>query len=414
MNINRPKLLSPVGSFESLTSAINAGCDAIYFGVEQLNMRTKSVPAITIEDIKHVVSQCHESGVQAYLTLNTVVYDYDMQLARRIVQTCKEEGVDAIIASDFAVFQLCREFNMPLHISTQSNVSNIQSVEFFASMADVVVLARELTLKQVESITREIGRRQIRGVSGELMKIECFVHGALCMAVSGKCYLSLHEKNASANRGACVQNCRRPYKVTDLETGNELLIDNEYIMSPKDLCTIDFVDELINVGIDVFKIEGRSKSADYVYTTTKCYREAIDAVVQGIYTREKINAWREKLEKVYNRGFWEGYYLGKRLGEWTPDPGSVASEKKIYMAKFNRYYPKIKVAEFEVQTGKLNRGDEIMIIGKKNGVDKLQINEFYVNGVPAVTAEKGDKITFSFHTELSPNDKLYKVVNADG
>lgn len=409
----RPKLLSPVGSFESLTAAVKGGCDAIYFGVEQLNMRAKSVPAITIDDIKEVVDYCHKMGVQAYLTLNTVIYDYDMQLARRIVETCKEKGVDAIIASDFAVFQLCKLYDIPLHISTQTNVSNIQSVEFFASMADVVVLARELTLSQIENITKEIERRQIKGVSGELMKIECFVHGALCMAISGKCYLSLHEKNASANRGACVQNCRRPYKVTDLETGNELMIENEYIMSPKDLCTIDFVDDLIEAGIDVFKIEGRSKSADYVYTTTKCYREAIDAVLDGTYTEAKIKHWNRELNKVYNRGFWDGYYLGRKLGEWTPNPGSIATEKKIYSGKFTKYYPKIKVAEFEIHTGQLKRGDEIMIIGRKNGVDKFRLNDFYVNGLPAEKAVRGDKITFEFNTELSPNDKLYKVLTSD-
>ena len=302
--IKIPLLLSPVGSFESLHAAIRGGADAIYFGVEQLNMRTKSIPTITIDDIAEVADICKQNAIKAYLTLNTVVYDYDMQLARKIITECKIQGIDAVIASDFAVFEMCKSIGMPLHISTQANVSNIESVAFFAQMADVVVLARELTLKQVSHITSEIKRRDLRGVSGDLMKIETFVHGALCMAVSGKCYLSLHEKNASANRGACVQNCRRPYQVTDLETGNELLIDNEYIMSPKDLCTIEFVDELMDAGIDVFKIEGRSKSAEYVYTTTNSYREAIDAIIDGSYTQEKIQTWLHELDKVYNRGFW--------------------------------------------------------------------------------------------------------------
>ena len=303
---------------------------------------------------------------------------------------------------------------MPLHISTQANVSNIESVAFFAQMADVVVLARELTLKQVQHITSEIQRRDLRGVSGELMKIETFVHGALCMAVSGKCYLSLHEKNASANRGACVQNCRRPYQVTDLETGNELLIDNEYMMSPKDLCTIEFVDELMEAGIDVFKIEGRSKSAEYVYTTTKCYREAIDAVSEGSYTDEKVKNWLTELDKVYNRGFWEGYFMGRKLGEWTKNPGSIATEKKIYLAKATKYYPRINVAEFLVETGTIRAGELLMVIGRNIGSDKIVLDELIVNGIKQDEAKKGDKITFPFPKQLKSNDKLYKVVSENG
>lgn len=410
----KPLLLSPVGSFESLHAAIRGGADAIYFGVEQLNMRTKSIPTITIEDIAEVAQTCKRHNIHAYLTLNTVVFDYDMQLARRIITECKIQGIDAVIASDFAVFEMCKSIGMPLHISTQANVSNIESVSFFAQMADVVVLARELTLKQVAHITSEIARRDLRGISGELMKIETFVHGALCMAVSGKCYLSLHEKNASANRGACVQNCRRPYQVTDLETGNELLIDNEYIMSPKDLCTIAFVDELMESGIDVFKIEGRSKSAEYVYTTTKCYREAIDAFLDGSYTEEKINHWILELDKVYNRGFWEGYFMGRKLGEWTKNPGSIATEKKIYLAKATKYYPNINVAEFLVESGTIRAGENLMVIGRNTGSDKIIIDELIVNGVKQEEANKGDKITFPFPKALKSNDKLYKIVAENG
>ncbi|MBL0101995.1 MAG: U32 family peptidase [Saprospiraceae bacterium] len=410
----KPLLLAPVGSFESLHAAIHGGADAIYFGVEQLNMRTKSIPTITIEGIAEVAQICQQHRIKAYLTLNTVVFDYDMQLARRIISECKNQGIDAVIASDFAVFELCKSIGIPLHISTQVNVSNIESVAFFAQMADVVVLARELTLKQVAHITSEIARRDLRGIAGELMKIETFVHGALCMAVSGKCYLSLHEKNASANRGACVQNCRRPYQVTDLETGNELLIDNEYIMSPKDLCTITFVDELMQAGIDVFKIEGRSKSAEYVYTTTKCYREAIDGVLNGSYTEEKINHWLQELDKVYNRGFWDGYFMGRKLGEWTKNPGSIATEKKIYLAKASKYYPNINVAEFLVETGTIRAGENLMVIGRNTGSDKIVLDELIVNGVKQTEAKKGDKITFLFPKALKPNDKLYKIVAENG
>jgi len=410
----KPLLLSPVGSFESLHAAIRGGADAIYFGVEQLNMRTKSIPTITIDDIAEVADICKQNAIKAYLTLNTVVYDYDMQLARKIITECKIQGIDAVIASDFAVFEMCKSIGMPLHISTQANVSNIESVAFFAQMADVVVLARELTLKQVSHITSEIKRRDLRGVSGDLMKIETFVHGALCMAVSGKCYLSLHEKNASANRGACVQNCRRPYQVTDLETGNELLIDNKYIMSPKDLCTIEFVDELMDAGIDVFKIEGRSKSAEYVYTTTKSYREAIDAVIDGSYTKEKIQTWLSELDKVYNRGFWEGYFMGRKLGEWTKNPGSIATEKKIYLAKATKYYPNINVAEFLLETGTIRTGEELMIIGRNTGSDKIILEELIVNGVKQSEANKGDKITFPFPKTLKSNDKLYKIITDNG
>lgn len=413
MRKDKVELLAPAGSFESLQAAINAGADAVYFGVEQLNMRAKSIHSFSIEDLAEISSRCREKEIKTYITLNTVMYDHDMQLVRRIVQEAKQHNIDAVIASDFAVIQICQSLQMPIHISTQASVSNIEAVRFFAPFSDIIVLARELTLTQVEMITKEIERKQIIGVSGKPLKIEIFVHGALCMAVSGKCYMSLHEQNASANRGACTQNCRRPYKVTDLETGNEMLIDNEYIMSPKDLCTIDILDQVLNAGVDVLKIEGRGKSADYVYTVTKCYREAIDAIASGTYTTQKIDQWKQELSTVYNRGFWEGYYLGRKLGEWTPEPGSIATEKKIYLAKHTRYYPAINIAEFELETGTLQPGETFMIIGPKVGMIKQEITSFRVNGKESDVARKGDLITFPLAIKPSLGDKLYKILKAD-
>jgi U32 family peptidase len=343
MKRKEAELLAPAGSFDSLQAAINTGADSIYFGVEQLNMRTCSSNSFSIADIKEVSAICKANGLKAYITLNTVMYEHDIQLLKTILKEVKKQGIDAVIASDFSVFEYCKDLGIPLHISTQANVSNIESVQFFSKFADVIVLARELTLKQVEHITKEIKQKRIKGPSGELVKIEIFIHGALCMAVSGKCYLSLHTQNASANRGACIQNCRRAYKVTDAETNEELLIDNEYIMSPKDLCTIDILDQVLNSGVDVLKIEGRTKSADYVQVVTQCYREAMQAVNEKTFSQEKVVEWKKEMEKVYNRGFWEGYYLGRKLGEWTSQPGSAATEKKIYLGKGTKYYPKIGV-----------------------------------------------------------------------
>jgi len=412
MKERKIELLSPAGSFDCIQAAINAGADAIYFGVEQLNMRTRSSNPFSISDIKEVSTLCKSSGIRAYITLNTVMYEHDMQLLRTILQEVKKQNIDAVIASDFAVIEYCNQLNIPLHISTQANVSNIESVIFFSRFADVVVLARELTLKQVEHISKEIKRRKIKGVSGELMKIEVFVHGALCMAISGKCYLSLHSQNASANRGACVQNCRRPYKVTDVETNEELLIDNEYILSPKDLCTIGILDQLINSGVDVLKIEGRSKGADYVYTVTQCYREALQAIENNTYTAEKIEDWKKKLSTVYNRGFWEGYYLGRKLGEWTAHPGSAATEKKIYLGKGSKYYPKIKVGEFVIESGAIKAGDTLMVSGPACGMVKEKFEKLIVNGIEATEAIRGDKITFPFGTKVTAGDKLYKIIES--
>lgn len=404
------EVLAPVGSFDSLQAAINAGADSIYFGVEQLNMRTKSSDPITIGDIEEIAKKVKENNMKAYITLNTVMYSHDMQLLRTILQEVKRCGIHAVIATDFAVIEMCRQMQIPLHISTQSNVSNVEAVKFFAAFSDVIVLARELTLKQTAEITREIARQDIRGISGEPIKIEIFVHGALCMAVSGKCYMSLHTQNSSANRGACNQNCRRPYKVTDMETGDELMIDNEYIMSPKDLCTIDILDQVIEAGVEVLKIEGRSKGPEYVYATTKCYREAAEAVADGSFSKEKVAGWMAELEKVYNRGFWEGYYLGRKLGEWTENPGSQATEKKVYLGKGSNYYPKIQVGEFTIETGQLKQGDTIMVTGPACGMVKEVREVLYVNGEQAAEANKGDKITFPFATKVTAKDKLYKIV----
>lgn len=410
MKEKKIELLSPAGSFECLQAAIKGGADAIYFGVEQLNMRTRSSNSFSINDIKEVSAVCKLNGIKAYITLNTVMYEHDMQLLQSILKEVKKYTIDAVIASDFAVIEYCNQLKIPLHISTQANVSNIESVQFFSRFADVVVLARELTLKQVEHINNEIKRKKIKGISGELIKIETFVHGALCMAISGKCYLSLHSQNASANRGACVQNCRRPYIVKDAETNEELLIDNEYIMSPKDLCTIDILDQLVSSGVDVFKIEGRSKGADYVYTVTQCYREALQAIENNGYTNDKIEEWIKRLSTVYNRGFWEGYYLGRKLGEWTSHPGSSATEKKIYVGKGSKYYPKIKIGAFIIESGIIKPGDTLMITGPAIGILKEKATTLIVNGKESKEAIKGDTVTFPFATKVTSQDKLYKII----
>ena len=410
MKDRKIELLSPAGSFDSIQAAIKAGADAVYFGVEQLNMRTRSSGSFSLHDIKEISRICKAAKVKNYITLNTVMYQHDIQLLQSILKEVKKQNIDAVIASDFAVIEYCNQLNIPLHISTQANVSNIEAVQFFSRFADVVVLARELTLKQVEHITKTIKRKKIKGVSGELLKIEMFAHGALCMAVSGKCYLSLHAQNASANRGACVQNCRRPYKVTDTETNEELIIDNEYIMSPKDLCTINILDQVVNSGVDVLKIEGRSKGADYVYTVTQCYREAIDAIAKGSYTNDKINEWLQRLSTVYNRGLWEGYYLGHKLGEWTSQPGSAATEKKIYLGKGSKYYSKIKVGEFLIEAGSIRTGDTIMLSGPAIGFVKEKMETLTVNGEQGSVAVKGDRITFPFAEKITAADKLYKIV----
>jgi U32 family peptidase len=404
------EVMAPVGSWESLQAAIQAGADSIYFGVEQLNMRVKSAASLTIDDITEVVEWCRPHGIKTYLTLNTTMYDHDKQLAHIIIAKCKASGVDAIIAADFAVINECKKQGMSLHISTQANVTNIDTVEFFSAYANLIVLSRELTLKQVKSIVQEIKSRDIRGPKGQLMKIEIFAHGALCMAISGKCYLSLDSNNSSANRGACVQNCRHKYLVTDLDNGKQLEIDNEYIMSAGDLCTIDFLDKIAEAGVSVLKIEGRGRSADYVYTTVKCYKEAVQSLANGTYSQQKVADWKTKLSTVFNRGFWDGYYLGRQLGVWSETDGSKATQKKIFLGKAVKYYPRIGVAEFTLESGDLSLGDGLLLIGPVTGIISQKAEKIHVNDGPVEHAPKGTNIAIPFPEKVRPGDKLYKIV----
>ena len=404
------ELLAPVGSFESLHAAIQAGADAIYFGVAQLNMRAKSINSFFLSDLPLIQATCSQHHIKTYITLNTVMYEHDMQLLKTILKEVKKHKIDAVIASDFAVMEYCRQLHIPLHVSTQANVSNIESIKFFASFSDAVVLARELTLKQVKQITAEIARKKINGISGKLMRIEIFIHGALCMAVSGKCYLSLHAQNSSANRGACSQNCRHAYKVTDIDTQEELVIENNYIMSSKDLCTIDILDQVIESGATILKIEGRGKGPESVSIVTKIYKKALLAIEENSYTKEKIDLWKNELAKVYNRGFWEGYYLGRKLGEWTDNPGSAATEKKIYVGKGKKYFSKIKVGEFLIETGSIKVGDTLLLTGPGFGLIKQPVEKLLVNGAISSEAVKGDFVTLACEHKISPTDKLYKII----
>lgn len=404
------ELMSPAGSYEALMAAIKAGCNSVYFGVEQLNMRARSSNNFTIEDLKKIAEIGKTNNVKTYLTLNTILYDHDIQLMKNIVDAAKQNGITAIIAADHAVMHYAKKIGLEIHISTQANVSNIDTVEFYADYADVIVLARELSLMQVAEISREIERRQIKGPSGKLVELEIFAHGALCMAVSGKCYLSLHSHFASANRGACIQNCRRSYIVTDKEEGMQLEIDNEYIMSAQDLCTIDFIDKILDSGVKVLKLEGRGRSADYVYTVTQCYNEAINAYLNGTYNKEKAVEWKKKMEQVYNRGFWDGYYLGKKMGEWSNEYGSKASKRKIFLAKGVKYFDNIKVGEFICESHDLSIGDEIMITGPTTGYIQTFVKELRVNNISVEKITKGDIFSMAIDEKIRPSDKLYKLV----
>ena len=407
------ELTAPVGSYESLMAAIQGGADSVYFGVEQLNMRAKSSNNFSIEDLKKIAGICKEHNIKSYLTVNTIIYDDELNRMKEIVHTAKESGVSAIIASDSSVINYTSSIGVELHISTQCNISNIEAVKFYARFADVVVLARELSLKQVAAIARTIEREQIIGSSGKLVRIELFIHGALCMAVSGKCYLSLHEQNFSANRGECLQTCRKAYIVTEKETGNELEIDNEYIMSPKDLCTIGFINKIIESGAKVLKIEGRARPPEYVKKVSRCYREAIDSYFEGTYTKEKIEHWKEKLSTVFNRGFWDGYYLGRKLGEWSRVYGSKATTRKIYIAKGLNYFSKIKVGEFLMEAGNLKVGDKILITGPTTGVVEATVKEIRVDLNNVEEAKKGDNFSIPVDTIIRRSDKLYKIVDAN-
>jgi len=405
-------IMAPVGSHESLIAAINAGCNSVYFGLEQLNMRSRSSINFTTEDLDIIVSKCNKSGVDSYLTLNTVLYDHDMRIMRTLIDRAKEAGVTAVIASDHAAISYCKKVDVSVHISTQANVTNIETVEFYAAFADVMVLSRELTLSQVAQITSEIKRRKVNGPSGNLVRIEVFAHGALCMAVSGKCYLSLHSHNASANRGACVQNCRRKYVVTDKDEGIEFEIDNEYIMSAKDLCTIGFLDKIAQAGVGILKIEGRGRSADYVDVTVRCYREALESLKNGTYNAEGINRWMNRLETVYNRGFWDGYYLGRKMGEWNDSYGSKATTKRIFLGRGIKYFGKIKVAEFGMESHSLQTGEKVLITGPTTGVIRTTVQEIRVNNQTVDKVEKGTLFSMRVAETVRPSDKLYKIVDS--
>lgn len=409
--------MAPVGSRESLAAAINAGADSIYFGIENLNMRARSANTFTIDDLREIAATCDEHDVKSYLTVNTIIYDEDLALMRTIVDAAHEAGISAVIAADVAVLEYCNRIGQEVHLSTQLNISNAEALKFYARFADVVVLARELNLKQVAAIYKTIVEEDIRGPKGELIRIEMFCHGALCMAVSGKCYLSLHELGASANRGACMQVCRRGYDVkrdeeptyllNDKESTIELEVDNKYVMSPKDLKTIRFMDEMMEAGVRVFKIEGRARGPEYVKTVVECYSEAINSYLDGTLTEEKKDKWDERLRTVFNRGFWNGYYLGQRLGEWTRHYGSNATERKVYAGKGIRYFSNIGVAEFLIEAAELHVGDKLLITGHTTGAIYVTLDEARVNLKPVDTVKKGAHVSFKVPDRIRPNDKLY-------
>ena len=406
------EIMAPVGSYESLIAAIQAGAGSVYFGVEQLNMRARSSNNFSIEDLKKITEIAHSKGVKTYLTVNVVVFDTELDQLHSIIDAAKDAGISAIIASDVSAIMYARKVGVEVHISTQVNITNIEAVRFYAQFADVVVLAREMNVGRVWEISRQISEQHITGPSGELVRLEMFVHGALCMAVSGKCYLSLHEMNSSANRGSCMQSCRRSYIVTDKETGAELEIDNEYIMSPKDLKTIGFLNKLLDAGVSVLKIEGRARSPEYVHTVVECYREAVQAYFDETFTPEKIADWDERLASVFNRGFWNGYYLGQRLGEWSGNYGSLATHRKVYVGKGLNYFSKLKVAEFKLETGPLKVGDEIYITGPTTGLVKSIVQEIQIDKQSVEEAPKGSFISIPIVTKIRKSDKLYKIVEA--
>lgn len=410
------ELMCPAGDFTSLQAAIDNGADSVYFGVEQLNMRARATINFTLEDLPEISRRCSEKNVRTYLTLNTIIYDHDLSIIKRVLDKAKESHITAVIAMDQAVISYARQIGMEVHISTQINITNIETVKFYALFADTMVMSRELSLIQVKKICEQIEKDDVRGPSGNLVEIEIFGHGALCMAVSGKCYLSLHSHNSSANRGACKQNCRKKYTVIDQESGFEIELDNEYMMSPKDLCTLNFLDQVIDTGVKVLKIEGRGRAPEYVATVTKCYREAIDAVHDGTYTEEKVAQWMEQLNTVYNRGFWAGYYLGQELGEWSDNPGSNATRKKVYIGKGRHFYPKANIAEFLIEAYDLKIGDSVLIQGPTTGSQEMVVEEMEIHNKDRQPekdkASKSDTVTFRTKFKVRPSDKLYKIVDA--
>ncbi len=407
------EIMAPVGSRESLAAAIQAGANSVYFGIGQLNMRSHSANHFTIDDLRDIASTCNSHGIKTYLTVNTIIYDGDIDTMHEIVDAAKEAHISAVIASDVAVMTYCNRIGVEVHLSTQLNISNIEALRFYAQFADVVVLARELNMDQVAAIYRQIEEQHICGPKGELIRIEMFCHGALCMAVSGKCYMSLHNANRSANRGECVQICRRSYTVTDNETGNQLEIDNKYIMSPKDLKTIRFIDRMMESGVRVFKIEGRARGPEYVYTVVSCYREAIGSVIDGTFTEESKDGWDERLATVFNRGFWDGYYQGQTLGEWNKHYGSAATEKKVLVGKVMKYFSKLSVAEVAVEATTFDRGDRLLITGPTTGVMYLDATEIRYDLHPVDTAQQGWRVSIPVSGKVRPNDKLFKLVTVN-
>ena len=408
------ELMAPAGSFESLQAALDNGADSVYFGVEQLNMRARSSINFTLDDLDEIARRCKEKNVRTYLTLNTIIYDHDLSIIKTLLDRAKQAHITAVIAMDQAVIAYARQIGMEVHISTQINITNIETVKFYALFADTMVMSRELSLRQIKKICEQIEREQVKGPSGNLVEVEIFGHGALCMAVSGKCYLSLHSHNSSANRGACKQNCRKKYTVIDQESGFEIELDNEYMMSPKDLCTLDFLDQVIDTGAKVLKIEGRGRAPEYVATVIRTYREAIDAYYEGTYTKEKVEKWMEALATVYNRGFWGGYYLGQKLGEWSGVPGSQATQKKVYIGKAMHFFPKTNISEFKIEAFDIKRGDKLLITGPTTGVQELILEDMYVNDQLSESAKKGDSCTFRTEFRTRPSDKLYQIVSNQG
>ena len=407
------EIMAPVGSRDSLSAAIKAGAGSVYFGIGKLNMRSHSANHFTIDDLREIAETCNEAGIKTYLTVNTIIYDNDMETMHEICDAAHEAGITAVIASDVAVMTYCRQIGLEVHLSTQLNISNIEALRFYAQFADVVVLARELNMDQVAEIHRQIIEQDIRGPRGELIRIEMFCHGALCMAVSGKCYMSLHDANRSANRGECIQICRRSYILTDAETGNEIEVDNKYLMSPKDLKTIRFIDRLMESGVRVFKIEGRARGPEYVYTVVNCYKEAMQAVLDGTFTEEKKDEWDRRLATVFNRGFWDGYYQGQRLGEWNKNYGSNATEKKVLVGKVIRYFSRIGVAEVSVEATTFSLGDKLLITGPTTGALWLEAKEIRYDLKPVETALQRQRVSIPVPEKVRPNDKLFKLISVE-
>ena len=412
-NISDYEIMAPVGSRESLQAALQAGADSIYFGIEKLNMRAHSASTFTIDDLREIAATCGERGVKTYLTVNTIIYDDDIELMHQIIDAAKEAGISAVIASDVAVMTYCQKVGQEVHLSTQLNISNIEALKFYSQFADVVVLARELNMEQVAKIHEQAEQMNICGPSGKKIRIEMFCHGALCMAISGKCYLSLDNASRSANRGECMQLCRRSYIVTDKETGTELEIDNKYIMSPKDLKTVRFIDRMMKAGVRVFKIEGRARGAEYVYTVVKCYKEAIQSVLDDTFTEEKKDEWDERLATVFNRGFWDGYYQGQRFGEWNKNYGSNATERKVYVGKGVKYFSKLGVAEFTCEACEFSVGDKMLITGPTTGVMYVTVEEIHDDTHAVETAQKGTRVSFRVPDKVRPSDKLFKLVKVE-